>query len=305
MSSTTDHPQTDEGTTTTTTTTVTTAIATTAVSDSTSTNTTHHPTSIMGTNLNNNNNNNSDTTDHLVVDTAVVIVDDPCWGTPISCDLQDLLHCLDHAQQQQHQHQPSLLPQQHQNHPHHHPTHPHLVNNMKYNILYESNDYIVLNKPPDLRMDGDFPATVTKLLLYYYPPVSLFLSPEPLSVLSLSTTSNPTEKDVANATTSITVTNTDSDVTDTDALIHVYPRIKRMIKIWNDDMNQTNPNKIPAVLLSSITSATATPSSLQFTKEQIQLLYCSGYPPYHNFVTFGTMNYVPVIHWIMQHWGCC
>jgi hypothetical protein len=92
-------------------------------------------------------------------------------------------------------------------------------------------------------------------------------------VSSVSTTSNPTEKDVVNATTSITVTNTDTDITDTDALMHILPKNREYDQnMDNDDMDQTNPNKIPAVLPSSITSAIATPSSSQFTKEQIQLL---------------------------------
>ena len=36
-------------------------------------------------------------------------------------------------------------------------------------IVYESNDFLVLNKPPDLRMDGPYLATVHKLLTYWYP----------------------------------------------------------------------------------------------------------------------------------------
>jgi RNA pseudouridylate synthase len=37
-------------------------------------------------------------------------------------------------------------------------------------ILHESDDYLVLNKPPDLRMDGPFPSTVQKLLHHWYNP---------------------------------------------------------------------------------------------------------------------------------------
>jgi hypothetical protein len=43
-------------------------------------------------------------------------------------------------------------------------------------ILYETNDYIVINKPPDLRKDGNYPATVHKLLTFWYPPVPLIMS---------------------------------------------------------------------------------------------------------------------------------
>lgn len=40
-------------------------------------------------------------------------------------------------------------------------------------ILHDCDDYLVLNKPPDLRMDGPQLATVHKLVTYYYPPPSL------------------------------------------------------------------------------------------------------------------------------------
>lgn len=42
---------------------------------------------------------------------------------------------------------------------------------LKYSdeIIHESDDYIGLNKPPDLRMDGPHAATVLKLLTYLYP----------------------------------------------------------------------------------------------------------------------------------------
>jgi 23S rRNA-/tRNA-specific pseudouridylate synthase len=67
------------------------------------------------------------------------IVDSPCWGSPTRCGLTDLLQLLDR-------------------------------NDV---ILFESEDYLVLNKSPDLRMDGGYPATVLKLLTYWYPPESL------------------------------------------------------------------------------------------------------------------------------------
>jgi 23S rRNA-/tRNA-specific pseudouridylate synthase len=40
-------------------------------------------------------------------------------------------------------------------------------------ILHDCDNYLVLNKPPDLRMDGPQAATVHKLVTYYYPPPSL------------------------------------------------------------------------------------------------------------------------------------
>jgi 23S rRNA-/tRNA-specific pseudouridylate synthase len=71
----------------------------------------------------------------------VVQDDNPCWGSPTQCDLPHLLFKI---------------------------TKP-------LAISYESSTYIVLNKPPDLRMDGNYQATVHKLLTYWYPPKSLSL----------------------------------------------------------------------------------------------------------------------------------
>jgi 23S rRNA-/tRNA-specific pseudouridylate synthase len=70
---------------------------------------------------------------------SIVVVDDPCWGSPTTCSLSHLLPQLDRSK----------------------------------TILYESDDYIALDKPPDLRMDGDYPATVHKLLTFWYPPQHL------------------------------------------------------------------------------------------------------------------------------------
>lgn len=69
----------------------------------------------------------------------IPVVDNPCWGSPTSCSLADLL----------------------------------VLVNKRQSILFENDDFIVLNKPPDLRMDGNYPATVHKLLTYWYPPPSL------------------------------------------------------------------------------------------------------------------------------------
>jgi 23S rRNA-/tRNA-specific pseudouridylate synthase len=70
-----------------------------------------------------------------------IVIDDPCWGSPRECSLSHLLARLDRHK----------------------------------SILFESQDYLVLNKPPDLRMDGEYPATVHKLLMYWFPPQSLLL----------------------------------------------------------------------------------------------------------------------------------
>ncbi|GAX28491.1 hypothetical protein FisN_38Hh015 [Fistulifera solaris] len=65
------------------------------------------------------------------------IQDNPCWGSPEACSLKDLL--------------------------------------TQYSdwIVYDSGDYIGLNKPPDCRMDGPHKATVLKLLTYLYPTQQL------------------------------------------------------------------------------------------------------------------------------------
>jgi len=40
-------------------------------------------------------------------------------------------------------------------------------------VIFESDNYTILNKPPDLRMDGPYPSTVHKLLTFWYPPTSI------------------------------------------------------------------------------------------------------------------------------------
>jgi 23S rRNA-/tRNA-specific pseudouridylate synthase len=71
--------------------------------------------------------------------TITIVQDDPCWGSPTK---HSLVHLLDQI-------------------------------NRLAAILYESEDYIVVNKPPDLRMDGAAPATLHKLLTYWYPAPSI------------------------------------------------------------------------------------------------------------------------------------
>jgi 23S rRNA-/tRNA-specific pseudouridylate synthase len=67
--------------------------------------------------------------------------DHPCWGSPTNCSLADLLRWISKEND-------SI-------------------------IRHDSKQYLVLNKPPDLRMDGPYPATVHKLLTYWYPSPSL------------------------------------------------------------------------------------------------------------------------------------
>jgi 23S rRNA-/tRNA-specific pseudouridylate synthase len=72
-------------------------------------------------------------------ESQLLATDNPCWGSPTKCSLADLLQLID----------------------------------KETSILYESDSLLVLNKPPDLRMDGPYPATVHKLLTYWYPSPSV------------------------------------------------------------------------------------------------------------------------------------
>jgi 23S rRNA-/tRNA-specific pseudouridylate synthase len=85
-----------------------------------------------------------------VQEVQVLKSDNPCWGSPEHCDLKDLLSQLKRSKQEDQDPSKSM-------------------------IVYESDHYVILNKPPDLRMDGPYPATVHKLLTYWYPPPSLKL----------------------------------------------------------------------------------------------------------------------------------
>jgi 23S rRNA-/tRNA-specific pseudouridylate synthase len=77
---------------------------------------------------------------HVEEEHDASVIDNPCWGSPTTCSLTDLLK---------------------------------LIIKKRDVILYESSDYIVLRKPPDLRMEGDYPATAHKLLSFWYPSPSL------------------------------------------------------------------------------------------------------------------------------------
>lgn len=82
---------------------------------------------------------------------ASTIIDDPCWGGP-----------------REHQHSLSALLQ--------------VISSGKFPpvggrsdniIIHNSEDFLVIDKPPDLRMDGPYPATVHKLTTFWFPPPSL------------------------------------------------------------------------------------------------------------------------------------
>lgn len=84
----------------------------------------------------------TDDDDDIVVtkdDETILQDDNPCWGSPTECSLTHML---------------TQYPK-------------------KSCLIYESPYYVILNKPPDLRMDGNYPATVHKLLTLWYPPPSI------------------------------------------------------------------------------------------------------------------------------------
>ena len=70
---------------------------------------------------------------------TAVLLDDPCWGDPDHCSLEYLLTRITRED----------------------------------TVLYESPNYVLLNKPADLRMDGPYSASIHKLMTYWFPPPSL------------------------------------------------------------------------------------------------------------------------------------
>ena len=94
--------------------------------------------------------------------------DDPCWGGPLSHE-HDLNYLLNQIYSSN---LSSSFDAQN-----------------KPLIVSEPDNYIVLNKPPDLRMDGPYLATVHKLLTYWYPAPSLLQQLK--SPLSDSPNKNP------------------------------------------------------------------------------------------------------------------
>ena len=89
--------------------------------------------------------------------------DNPCWGgpKPRQHNLEHLLNMLGEntAPITSHGEYSSFIERIHR----------------KLVVFYDDN-YLVINKPPDLRMDGDYAASVHKLLLYLFPPPSLRVS---------------------------------------------------------------------------------------------------------------------------------
>mmetsp|Transcript_12466 Transcript_12466/g.18941 ORF Transcript_12466/g.18941 Transcript_12466/m.18941 type:complete len:188 (-) Transcript_12466:385-948(-) len=65
----------------------------------------------------------------------IEVLDSPCWGSPQECDLLHFLSKHDHSKL----------------------------------VLHNDHNYLVVSKPPDLRMDGHHPSTVLKWLSYQYP----------------------------------------------------------------------------------------------------------------------------------------
>ena len=117
-----------------------------------------------------------------------IISDNPCWGgpEPYRHDLKFLLSCIGTIPQR-----PSFFSSSYDD------NNDHDENDVSINcpsrattkttttnsmittsplILHECNDYLAVNKPPDLRMDGPYRATLHKLLTYLYPPPSLIAS---------------------------------------------------------------------------------------------------------------------------------
>lgn len=98
--------------------------------------------------------------------TSAQLPDNPCWGGP---DPQQ--HSLDHllnvlggsfpAQITSESEYSSFIERIHQN-----------------LIVFQDENYLVVNKPADLRMDGDYAASMHKLLLYLFPPDSLLAEPK-------------------------------------------------------------------------------------------------------------------------------
>jgi len=80
------------------------------------------------------------------------LVDNPCWGGPQE-ETHNLSHLLDLIASGQFNADPTKRDET--------------------IILHNDKDFLVIDKPPDLRMDGPYPATVHKLVTYWFPPPSL------------------------------------------------------------------------------------------------------------------------------------
>ena len=222
-------------------------------------------------------------------DEDVVIIDNPCWGSPTACDLTDLLRII--------------LPHNNNNNisdtarggdtttlsANHHQI-----------WLYESPDYIVLNKPPDLRMDGDYPATVTKLSLYFYPPPSLSSSLDPLS-------SSPNHHN--NATTNHANDGISADDATTDQLQQqqqqLLQRISTVARLCDVPDNELRPchqldYATSGVLLIARSKRTAARARKEFEDRHVHKMYTAvvqGHillpTPHHNNEGEGERYFTP------------
>mmetsp|Transcript_1687 Transcript_1687/g.3845 ORF Transcript_1687/g.3845 Transcript_1687/m.3845 type:complete len:785 (+) Transcript_1687:25-2379(+) len=99
--------------------------------------------------------------------------DNPCWGSPSSCSLRDLLKVIPHREPRIRPNSNNDSQQTSDEDSNGNDNNKNVASKTDSSILYDSKDYLVLNKPPDLRMDGPYQATVHKLLTYWYPTPSL------------------------------------------------------------------------------------------------------------------------------------
>ncbi|KAL7549972.1 hypothetical protein ACHAWF_013226 [Thalassiosira exigua] len=107
---------------------------------------------------------------------SVAVDDDPCWGgpEPHRHDLGRLLRVLasgsegGREREQEEQGQEKEEEEEEEE-----GTEAWIERIRRRIVLFQDDDYVAINKPADLRMDGPHRATVHKLLLYLFPPPSL------------------------------------------------------------------------------------------------------------------------------------
>jgi 23S rRNA-/tRNA-specific pseudouridylate synthase len=127
---------------------------------------------------------------------ATAVVDSPCWGSPENCSLIYLLDKLSVN--------PSDFSSSSSSSPSSNLPHPNSWRERAYRrlVLYDDGqDFIALNKPPDLRMDGPFPATLHKLLLFLFPTPSLRQAAAAGTAHTSGTSSTSTSTSTATTTT--------------------------------------------------------------------------------------------------------
>ena len=103
------------------------------------------------------------------------INDNPCWGGPTHHNLEYLLHVLSSSKStstpEDETANDRVLDALYLSSPEKYATFIKRIHEKL--IIYQDDNYIAINKPADLRMDGAHEATVHKLLLYLFPPPSL------------------------------------------------------------------------------------------------------------------------------------